>query len=184
MATDDYVRMTVEGLTLDPTTKTPIVVLKAEATELTLPIWIGLLEATSLATELEGIELARPMTHDLLKTLVEEAGARVARVEVTSLKDNTFYASIHIEVDGGQRTVDSRPSDAISLALRAGCPIYVARDVLESSAIPAEPPGAVEEGADEVDAAEAEAQDISDVSRDEWSEILEKLDPSDFKYKM
>ncbi len=174
MAKQDFIKMTVDGLTLDPMTKTPIVVLKDETNEITVPIWIGLLEATSLATELEGVEMARPMTHDLLRSLVEELGACVERVEVTSLKDNTFYAEIHIEISGEHRKIDSRPSDAISLALRTKSPIFVSKEVVEASNVAtAEDPG--EEG---------KAQDISDVSPDEWSEILEKLDPSDFKYKM
>ncbi len=169
--------MTVGGLTLDPMTKTPIVVLKDESEEITLPIWIGLLEAASVATQLEGITMARPMTHDLLKKLVEEMGARVDRVEVTALRENTFYAAIKLDVNGNSASIDSRPSDAISLALRTQSPIYVARQVIEASI-------AATAGAEAGAVAGTEAQDISDLSPDEWSDILENLDPDDFKYKM
>ncbi len=184
METDEFVRMTVGGLTLDPMTKTPIVVLRNDAEELTLPIWIGLLEATAVATQLEGVQMARPMTHDLLKKLVEEVGAEIDRVEVTALRDNTFYAVIRLVFGGKAHVIDSRPSDAISLALRTDSPIYVAREVIEASAAAAE---AAEEGIEgEGEGADEapEAQDISDLAPEEWAEILEGLDPNDFKYKM
>ncbi len=171
--------MTVGGLTLDPMTKTPIVVLKDESDEITLPIWIGLLEAASVATQLEGVSMARPMTHDLLKRLVEEVGAKVQRVEVTALKENTFYAAIKLDINGNETSIDSRPSDAISLALRTKSPIYVAKEVIAASAASAN-------DVQEAQGAEtaSETQDISDVSPDEWADILESLDPDDFKYKM
>ena len=173
---EDLVRMTVGGVTLDPLTKTPIVVLKDDKDEVTLPIWIGLLEATSMATELEGVKMARPMTHDLLKRVVEEVGATVERIVVTDLRDNTFYASIDLHIGGRRHTLDSRPSDAISLALRTRSPIFVARAVLDAS-----------RAGDEAEA-DAEGtpatQDLSEVAPEQWDEILEKLDPSDFKYKM
>ena len=174
MAKDGFVLMRVGGLTLDPVTKTPVVVLRDETENLNLPIWIGLLEATSMATELEGVKMARPMTHDLLKTMVEELGANVERVVVTKLKDNTFYAAIHLDIHGEHRTLDSRPSDAISLALRTQAPIYVAREVLEASSVLNEERSEPAPG----------SRDISDVSPEQWNDILEKLDPEDFKYKM
>ena len=114
---DGFVLMRVGGLTLDPVTKTPIVVLKDEAENLNLPIWIGLLEATSMATELEGVKMARPMTHDLLRNMLTQFGAQVESIEVTELKENTFYAVIHLSINGQTVSIDSRPSDAISLAL-------------------------------------------------------------------
>ncbi|HYB97651.1 MAG TPA: bifunctional nuclease family protein [Candidatus Limnocylindrales bacterium] len=174
-AKEDLVRMTVGGVTLDPLTKTPIVVLKDDKDEVTLPIWIGLLEATSMATELEGVKMARPMTHDLLKRVVEEVGATVERIVVTELKDNTFYASIDLHIAGRRHTLDSRPSDAISLALRTQSPIFVARAVIEASRASDEAEGEPETPV---------TQDLSEVAPEEWDEILEKLDPSDFKYKM
>src|SRR5512145_698452 len=130
MSGDNFIRMTVGGLTLDPVTKTPIVILKDPDNKLNLPIWIGLLEATAMATELEGIKMARPMTHDLLRNLLDELGAAVEAIEVTDLRDNTYYALIHLEVGGQRLAIDCRPSDAISLALRTKSPIYVAKKVL------------------------------------------------------
>jgi uncharacterized protein len=170
---ENFVLMTVGGLTLDPITKTPIVVLKDSDNKLNLPIWIGLLDATSMATELEGIRMARPMTHDLLRNLLDEIGGAVERIEVTDLRDNTYYAMIHVTVGGRQLAVDSRPSDAICLALRTKSPIFVARKVLESSSIL--PPETEEDRQD---------PNLSNVSRDKWSDILEKMTPDDFKYKM
>src|SRR6266545_1887704 len=100
MGREQFILMTVGGLTLDPVTKTPIVILKDADNKLNLPIWIGLLEATAMATELEGIKMARPMTHDLLRNCLRELGAEVESIEVTELKDNTYYALIHMVVDG------------------------------------------------------------------------------------
>ncbi len=169
---EGFVEMKVGGLTLDPVTKTPIVILKDSDNKLNLPIWIGLMEATSMATELEGIKMARPMTHDLLRDLVEKAGGVVESIEVTSLQDNTYYATIRVKLGDRDVNIDSRPSDAISLALRTKSPIFVATEVLESSSV-------LQQGSDETEEA-----DLSTVSRDKWSEILEKMSPDDFKYKM
>ena len=171
MSGENFIQMSVGGLTLDPVTKTPIVILKDPDNKLNLPIWIGLLEATAMATELEGIKMARPMTHDLLKRIITDLDATVERVEVTDLKDNTYFALIYLRVDGRQLQIDARPSDAISLALRTKSPIYVAKKVLEASSVLQQ----MEEGKD---------QDLSNVSRDKWAEILEKMSPDDFKYKM
>ncbi len=171
MNRENFILMTVGGLTLDPVTKTPIVILRDPDNKLNLPIWIGLLEATAMATELEGIKMARPMTHDLLRSLINELGAVVEWVEVTELKDNTYYAVIYLRVNDRQLTLDSRPSDAISLALRTKSPIYVAKKVLEASSVLQQ----MEEGKE---------QNLSNVSRDKWAEILEKMSPEDFKYKM
>ena len=179
---DGFIKMIVGGLTLDPVTKTPIVVLKDTADNLNLPIWIGLLEATSMATELEGVKMNRPMTHDLLKNLVEQFGARVESIEVTSLKENTFYAMINLAINGEQLSLDSRPSDAISLALRTGSPIYVAKEVLEASSVLSA--GSAEDGNEEAEDDPEASHDLSDVAPEEWPNILEKLDPDDFKYKM
>lgn len=174
MSVDDSVEMSVGGLTLDPATKSPIVVLQDSGNTMNLPIWIGLLEATAIATELEGIAMARPMTHDLLRDLIGELGARVSRVEISDLRDNTYYARIHIQTSDGDRIIDSRPSDAISLALRVKTPIHVARKVLAASASIAQ----VAAGAQAAD------PDLSNVAPEKWSEILEKMSPDDFKYKM
>jgi bifunctional DNase/RNase len=171
MSVENAILMSVGGLTLDPATKTPIVILRDSDNKLNLPIWIGLLEATAIATELEGIKMARPMTHDLLRNMIGELGATIERVEITDLRDNTYFAVIHINVAGAEHTIDSRPSDAISLALRSKSPIYVAKRVLEASSVLQQ----ADEGAE---------TNLSNVSRDKWAEILEKMDPEDFKYKM
>ena len=121
------------GLTLDPVTNAPIVILKAEGGTRLLPIWIGLFEANAIATEMEKIITPRPMTHDLLKNLIATLDASVERAVVDNLKENTFFASIYLRAAGQERRLDARPSDAIALALRAGAPIYVTHDVLARS---------------------------------------------------
>ena len=173
MKKEDTIQMSVGGLTLDPVTKTPIVILKDTENKLNLPIWIGLLEATAMATEIEGIKMARPMTHDLLKTILVEVGGSVESVEITELKENTYYASVNLNVAGRQMMIDSRPSDAIALALRTKSPIYVAKGVLDASSMLQQN----EEGN------ERPVENVSNVSKEKWAEILEKMAPEDFKYK-
>lgn len=170
---EDTIQMSVGGLTLDPVTKTPIVILKDTDNKLNLPIWIGLLEATAMATEIEGIKMARPMTHDLLKNILGEVGCSVESVEITELKENTYYALVRLNIAGRQVMIDSRPSDAIALALRTKSPIYVAKSVLEASSVLQQ----TEEGK------EAAVENVSNVSKEKWAEILEKMSPEDFKYK-
>jgi bifunctional DNase/RNase len=165
--------MAVGGLTLDPVTKTPIVILKDTDNKLNLPIWIGLLEATAMATELEGIKMARPMTHDLLKNILTEMGGSVESIEITELKENTYYALIYLNVGGREMVIDSRPSDAIALALRTKSPIYVAKGVLEASSI-------LQQSDEKKDST---VTNVSNVSKEKWAEILEKMSPEDFKYK-
>jgi hypothetical protein len=118
---------------MDPFTNMPILILKDLQGRDAVPIWIGLIEASAIATELEKIELSRPMTHDLLKTILGMVGVSVDRVEVTDIRENTFYASIILNRDGRTFAIDSRPSDAIALALRTGSTIRVARKVIEKS---------------------------------------------------
>jgi uncharacterized protein len=127
------VEMKVSGLTIDPFTNMPILILKDLQGRNAVPIWIGLIEASAIATELEKIELTRPMTHDLMKTILGAVGVAVHRVEVTDLRENTFYASIVLERNGNTFVVDSRPSDAIALALRTGSVITVAQKVIDKS---------------------------------------------------
>jgi bifunctional DNase/RNase len=124
--------MKVSSLTVDPFTNMPIVVLKDIEGRKAVPIWIGLVEASAIATELESIRLDRPMTHDLMKTLLESCECKVERIEVHDLKSNTFYATIHLQrKDGSTFAVDARPSDAIALALRSGATIFVAQKVID-----------------------------------------------------
>jgi uncharacterized protein len=171
---DDAIQMSVGGLTLDPVTKTPIVILKDTDNKFNLPIWIGLLEATAMATEIEGIKMARPMTHDLIKNILGEVGCAVDSVEITDLKENTYFALVYLNISGRQVVIDSRPSDAIALALRTKSPIFVAKAVLEASSILQQN----EEGK------EPPVENVSNVSQEKWAEILEKMTPDDFKYKM
>ncbi len=161
--------MRVAGITVDPFTNTPIVILKDLEDRDVLPIWIGLLEASSIATALEHIPTPRPMTHDLLKNILENLGVKVIKVEINDLRDNTYYALIHLDVKGKRLVVDSRPSDAIALALRVEAPIYVDEDVLRKSA--------------KVDFERKGDKVVTDSK--EWEDILESLSPDDFgKYKM
>ena len=164
-----FMPMTISGLTIDPLTNSPIVILKEVDGERTLPIWIGLLEATAIASELEGIKFSRPMTHDLLRDLLEMIEVKVNKIEVCDLKNNTYYALIYVVHKGKEITLDARPSDALALSLRMDAPIYVSEEVISKSAqidLKAEPEDKTEQGK-------------------KWQEILEKLNPEDFgKYKM
>ena len=122
--------MTIKGLMIDPSSNHPIVILRNEERDVFLPIWIGVFEASAIQLELEGIEPERPMTHDLLASTFEALGAKIERIVVSDLKENTFFASIVVHQAGESREIDSRPSDALALALRVGAPVYVSEDVL------------------------------------------------------
>jgi bifunctional DNase/RNase len=124
------IEMKIRGLMVDPSTNAPIVILKDVQGDTVLPIWVGLYEANAIALEVEKATTPRPMTHDLLKNLVHGLNATVQRVVVTELKNDTFFAVLWLEQDGETVTIDCRPSDALALALRADCPIYVDEDVL------------------------------------------------------
>jgi bifunctional DNase/RNase len=125
--------MKVSGLTVDPLTNTPIVLLRDLDEKEVVPIWIGAFEASAIATKLEKVQLSRPMTHDLMKNLLDTLRVKVIKIEVTDLRDNTFYAIIHLDLDGTHLAIDARPSDSIALALRANAPIYVNEGVIEKS---------------------------------------------------
>jgi uncharacterized protein len=125
--------MKIRGLLIDPTTNSPIVLLKDLESELMLPIWVGPFEANSIASEIEKVAPLRPMTHDLLKNIISQLGGYVKRVIVTELRENTFYAIIEVMVNDSLVIIDSRPSDAIALALRADCPIFVREEVIQAS---------------------------------------------------
>lgn len=133
----ELVEMEVQGITLDPTTQMPIVVLKDKEDEnRILPIWIGPFEANGIAMKLQGVEPPRPMTYELFKNVIAEMGGNVEKVIINDLRNNTYYAQIYINQGNNTLVIDSRPSDAINLALRFGAPIYVAEHVLEQSKIP------------------------------------------------
>jgi hypothetical protein len=141
------IEMKIRGLMMDSSTNTPIVILKDVDGSAVLPIWVGIYEANAIALEIEKVSTPRPMTHDLLKTFLLGFDATVSKVVVNELRDDTFYAVIWIEKNGGLISVDARPSDALALALRMDCPIFVEEDVLKSSkvAAAAADPGSNEE---------------------------------------
>jgi len=132
-AANAEVEMQIRGLMIDPVMNMPIVVLKDVASDTVLPIWVGIFEANAIALELEKSTTPRPMTHDLLRNLALGLNAVVRKVVVSELRDDTFYAVIWMEQDGETVALDSRPSDAIALALRWDCPIYAARTVLDNA---------------------------------------------------
>jgi hypothetical protein len=157
--------MTVRGIALDPITNMPIIILKDQDEKRALPIWVGIFEANAIALELEKIATPRPMTHDLIKNILDGVGASVQQIVINDLKENTFFAVIEVNYNGNVVNIDSRPSDAIALALRLNAPIFVTDKVVSK--------------AKSMDIA-AETEDS-----DRWREWLENLKPEDFgKYKM
>ena len=134
---EQEIEMQIRGLMMDPVTNMPIVVLKDMRSDMVLPIWVGIFEANAIALELDKTTTPRPMTHDLLRNVARGLNAAVKKVVVSELKDDTFYAVIWMEQQGETVTLDARPSDAIALALRWDCPIYVNRDVLANSRVAA-----------------------------------------------
>ena len=127
--------MKISGLMMDPVTNMPIVVLKDVGGQAILPIWVGVYEANAIALEIEKVQTPRPMTHDLLKNVLLGLEVRVQKIIVSELKDDTFYALIYVERDGEMMTIDARPSDALALALRMDCPIFVNDQVLKNSKV-------------------------------------------------
>jgi len=158
------VEMRIRGLMMDPVTNTPIVVLKDIEGESVLPIWVGVYEANAIALEIEKVTTPRPMTHDLLKNVLMGFGASVNKVVVSELKDDTFYAVIWAERDGQVVSIDSRPSDALALALRVDCPIFVDDEVLRIS-----------------NKASAAAERISSEDLKKWLEGLNEEDTGGYK---
>ena len=166
-----FIEMKVAGITLDPLTKMPIIILKDLKDENSLPIWIGLAEASAIATQLEKIDLARPMTHDLLTNILNELDVFLENVKVTELKDNTFYATLSLKMGNRSLSIDSRPSDAIALALRTESPVFVHEEVLKRSKA--------------IDMDQFSEEEISLEDKEKWKEILENLSPEAFgKYKV
>jgi bifunctional DNase/RNase len=162
-------KVSIAGLTMDPTSNTPIIILKSEDNEQAIPIWIGLLEATSIASALQNVKFDRPMTHDLFKNFTDRLDISIAKVEVCDLRDSTFFARIYFSSQDGSFDMDARPSDAIALALRFKAPIYVDDKVMEKS---------------KMSQADVEVLDESEEGK-KWAEYLENLSPDDFgKYKV
>ena len=197
MSNELAIEMFVGGLMLDPNTQAPVVVLKDESGEVVLPIWIGIAEATSIASVIKQLSMTRPLTHDLMRDVFQELGVKVERVVITELKDSTYFAELVLSMGEKALIFDSRPSDAIALALRASAPIFVTQQVLDQARVAfsaqsgsSQPKGSGEasERGEEEDMGEAEGQtmtkDFKTIDKDKWSEILDNLDPDDFKYKM
>ena len=159
------IEMSIKGLMVDPITNMPIVILKDKGGDRVLPIWVGIFEANAIALQIENIATPRPMTHDLLRNIITDLDGQVDRVVVSDLKDNTFFAIIHLTVKGEAVVVDARPSDAIALALRTRAPILVDETVIDN--------------AKTVDFTSERADG------DRLQKWLESLDPDDMgKYKM
>jgi hypothetical protein len=164
------IEMRVSGLTIDPVTNTPIVILKDLQETKAIPIWIGLFEASAIATELEKIVFSRPMTHDLFNDCFKILNVAVSRVEIVDIRNNTFFASIYLSREGQNVTVDARPSDAIAVALRANVPIFVEESVIEKAR-------SVDFG--------IKIGDLDKLKEEKIKEFLENLSAEDFgKYKM
>jgi len=159
------IEMTIKGLMVDPITNTPIVILKDKEGDRVLPIWVGVFEANAIALQIENIATPRPMTHDLLRNVINDLDGRVDRIVVSDLKDNTFFALIHLTVRGEGVAIDARPSDAIALALRTRAPILVEESVIDNAKT-------VDFGSERLD-------------NDKVQKWLESLDPTELpKYKM
>lgn len=192
MGNETAIEMFVGGLVLDPATQAPVVVLKDESGEICLPIWIGIAEATSIASAIKQVNMARPLTHDLMYDIFGELGLRVERVMITELKDSTYFAELVLSFGDKALIFDSRPSDAIAIALRASAPIFVTQQVLDQAKVTfasggPEKGGAAGEGAagdKQSGDAQPQGQDFASIDKDKWKDILDELNPEDFKYKM
>ena len=161
--------MKLSGLIMDSTTNAPVIILKDLEDKEVISLWIGLLEASAIAVELEKIDLPRPMTHDLVKNVLDSLNIKVLKIEIADLRDNTFYAYIHLGMDGKTFTIDARPSDAIAIALRTKSPIYVDEKVIKKSK--------------KMDLESIKEVEKTDESK-ELKDLLEKMSPDDFEYKM
>jgi bifunctional DNase/RNase len=151
------IEVKIRGLMMDPSSGTPIIILKDINSDLMLPIWVGAYEANAIALEIEKIAPQRPMTHDLLRNLILEMGAKVLRVVITELRDNTFFAVIEMRNQAGEELlIDARPSDAIALALRADSPIYVNEEVIRASR----------------NTVSAEEEEASPSGEEEWPDVI------------
>lgn len=163
--------VTISSLNVDPARRTPCIILKEIEGKQILPIWVGLLEATAIASEIQGLRFSRPMTHDLLKNIIDMTDSRVNSVEICDLRDNTYYALIHLTNRGRPLSVDSRPSDAIALAVRSRAPIFVSEELLRRYK--------------HIEATQESLPAERSEQGKKWQDILEKLKPEDFgKYKM
>jgi uncharacterized protein len=166
VSADGFTRMSIYGINLDLFSSSPIVILKVEDENRYLPIWIGQPEARSILMKLQNQEFSRPLTHDLAVNLVAELGGSMEKVTVTELRDSTFFAVISVEIDGRTVEIDSRPSDAIALAVRAGAEIFAADDVIEEAAVVFE---------------EAMEETPEEEVVDKFKDWMNQVSPEDFK---
>ena len=166
MSADGFTRMSIYGINLDLFSSSPIVILKVEDENRYLPIWIGQPEARSILMKLQNQEFSRPLTHDLAVNLVAELGGSMEKVTVTELRDSTFFATISVQIDGRTVDIDSRPSDAIALAVRAGAEIFAADEVIEEAAVVFE---------------EAMEEAPEDEVVDKFKDWMNRVSPEDFK---
>ncbi len=169
------IKVEIHGLAIDPISNSPVMLLKEIGGDRILPIWIGVLEATSIASKLENIQFPRPLTHDLMKNILDILGIRIPKIEIIDLKENTYYAIITLEMQGEVIDIDARPSDAVALALRTGAEIFVNEEVIKKSQTFTESP--FKETKEEIVGATEE-------EKEKLKELLESLDPKHFKYKM
>ncbi len=169
------VEVEIVGLTVDPSTQSPVIFLKDKNGPDTVPIWIGLVEASAIAMEMEEVAPPRPMTHDLIRNILSGTNTSLSRIAITELKENTYYGVLYLSTEGREYEVDSRPSDAIAVALRMKAPIFIDSSVIEQSRI--------KESAE--DGSDGQALAFTPENKERWGELLEKLRPEDIgKYKM
>jgi len=162
-------KASIAGLAMDPASNTPIVLLKTDDSDTVIPIWIGLLEATAIASAMKNIAFDRPMTHDLFRNFAGLLQTKIVKIDVCDIRDNTYYALIHFQGDAGHFTMDARPSDAIALALRFDAPIFVDQQVIDKS---------------DRKVSDGEPLDESEEGQ-KWADYLKNLSPEDFgKYKV
>jgi bifunctional DNase/RNase len=157
------IEMFIKGLMIDPVTNMPIVILRDEIGERTLPIWVGPVEANAIAMQVENVAPPRPMTHDLVRNLLTDLGASLTRVVISDLRDGTYYAYLQLDRDGEVLYIDARPSDALALSLRTTAPVFVESSVMERT-------GSIDSS--------------SEADNDRLQRWLESLDPDDLGYKM
>ena len=167
--------MVIYGVSFDLVGKQPIVLLKTAEGNRFLPIWIGHPEAAAILMKLQGASTPRPMTHDLVTDMLGQLDAQVTRITVTELKENTFYASITVQQNGSEIEIDSRPSDAIALAVRAGAKIFVADDVIDESGVEFEG-----DASDDEIAAAAGVPPLAELDPDEFRAFLDSVSPDEF----
>ena len=186
MAKLEQTEMFVAGIVLDPTSNAPIVILKDASGTICMPIWIGVSEANAIASALKNLEIVRPMTHDLLKTIVDEFGGKIERVLIRALADSTFYADIELVVAGVSKAIDARPSDALAIAVRTGASVFVDKDVLAQSQVTlvAMNPEGLEAMVPSASDHNSDNANFVNIEREKWQEILAEMDPEDFRYKM